>query len=369
MNDIILAPHFSITDAIRVQLDDIERNRWLFENMFLMPKHQAWIRRNVQVRRAAGTTAIEGANMDEASVERLVSSGRRATLDDDERANINAMKAYEFVDFLSDQPDIPVDELAIRQLDRYFMDGASETLTPGVYRKGENKISQFTPPNQGDVPALMRKFALWLRQDSEVHPVLKAGVAHIHFVAVHPFWDGNGRTARGLSTLLLQRSQFHFRKLLSLEYHLFEIRDEYIGAIERTLGNRFREDYDATPWLEFFTLALGVHLEVINKLLADWRRWMEEGHQFMEVAGAPARLADGLAFANQAGSMTRGDYVEITGVSPITASRDLAKLVEFGFLVPEGKTRSRVYRPAPEDAEPKDGAGAEQLPLLSDGPG
>ena len=65
----------------------------------------------------------------------------------------------------------------------------------------------------------------------------------------------------------------------------------------------------------------------------------------------------------QTGSMTRGVYVEITGVSPITASRDLAKLVELGFLVAEGKTRSRVYLPHPDNLGGELDSDRKQLPL------
>jgi Fic family protein len=111
--------------------------------MLIMPKHHAWIRREVQVRRAAGTTRIEGASLDEAEVGRLVSRQPSGNPTEDERANLNAIEAYEFVDYLSDQTDIPIDELVIRQLNRYIMRGAAETLTPGAYRKGQNMVGNF----------------------------------------------------------------------------------------------------------------------------------------------------------------------------------------------------------------------------------
>ena len=104
--------------------------------------------------------------------------------------NLNAIEAYEFIDFLSDQPDIPIDELSIRQINRLFIKHGPSTSTPGVYRKGQNEIIGFVTPDQGDVPGLMRSFALWLRQEDDMHPVLKAGFTHIHMVLVHPFWGG-----------------------------------------------------------------------------------------------------------------------------------------------------------------------------------
>ena len=225
-------------------------------------------------------------------------------------------------------------------------------------------MGNYTPPDQGDVPGLMRSFALWLRQNAdEVHPVARAGIAHIHSIAIHPFWDGNGRTSRALATLILQRSPFGFRKLLSLESYLFGDRDSYFAAIERTLGTSFSQEYDATTWLEFFALALRQHVSEFVAGLTDWHRQMQEVYRIAAEKGWAQRQADGFAFAHQAGKITRPEYIEITGVSPVTASRDLAQLVGIGVLIPEGKTRSRVYYPVALGKAPAGGPPEEQLPL------
>ena len=366
MNNNILNPRFTTTSEMLSAVEDIERQIWLVDHMLLMPKHEAWIRREVQVQRAVGTTQIEGAKLDDAAVRRLIREGGGRNPTEDEQANLNALQAYSFVDFLSAQPDIPIDELVIRQLNRFFMDGAPDTLTPGVYRKGQNKIRNYIPPNQGDVPGLMRSLALWLRrQDDEVHPVVRAGMGHIQTVAIHPFWDGNGRTARAIATLILQRSPFSFRNLLSLEGYLSQNRDEYFSAIERTLGTQYSQEYDATHWLEFYALALRQHIQEFVAGLTNWHREMQEVYSDSAEKGWTARQADGLVFAYQAGQITRADYIEITGVSPVTASRDLAQMVEAGMLLPIGKTRARVYYPVSEDSALMGGPAAEQLPLLS----
>jgi Fic family protein len=210
----------------------------------------------------------------------------------------------------------------------------------------------------------MRSFVLWLREDDETHPVLKAGIAHIHFVAIHPFWDGNGRTARALATLVLQRSQFGFKKLLSIESDLFELWDDYRSAIERTLGSRFIPEYDATAWLEFFTSMMQAHAGQITARLTDWHRIMQEFHDDMARFGLTQRQVDGLAFALNSGTMVRSVYIEITGVSPVTASRDLAMLVREGLLIAEGKTRARVYRPARRGTQDADDGPGEQLTMI-----
>jgi Fic family protein len=208
----------------------------------------------------------------------------------------------------------------------------------------------------------MRSFALWMREDEETPPVLKAGIAHIHLVAIHPFWDGNGRTARALGTLVLQRSQFGFKKLLSIESDLFELWDEYRSAIGRTLGSRFEPEYDVTAWLEFFGSMMQAHAGQITGRLTDWHRMMEDLYESGEEDALVTRQIDGAMFAIRTGQLTRSDYIDITGVSPVTASRDLAMLVKKGLLVPQGRTRARIYRPASPDEDKSEAR--VQLPLI-----
>ena len=364
MNDSIFQPNYTITLAIEYRLEAIDRNRWLIDNMLLMPKHEAWMHREVRVSRASGTTRIEGAKLDEQAVSELTKQALSGARSEDEQENINAFQAYEFIDFLSDQEDIPVDELVMRQLNRYFIATAAAPLTPGAYRKGPNTVGDFQTPDQGDVPGLMRSFALWLRQENdEVHHVIKAGLAHLHMVAIHPFWDGNGRTARGLETLLLQRSTFGFKKLLSLESTLLDLKDQYFSVIRQTLGTafstEFSTEYDATPWLEFSTMIVNMCADRLLEETTDWHRMMQRAHDMWATKGWPQRYVDAYAFAVHSGRITRSDYVDITGVSVATASRDLAVLVAAGVLTAEGKTRSRFYRPVPlesitGDQQPKE---------------
>jgi len=78
--------------------------------------------------------------------------------------------------------------------------------------------------------------------------------------------------------------------------------------------------------------------------LTDWHRMLEQMHRDLDGIVMDQRQVDGLVFAMHTGQITRADYIELTGVSAVTASRDLAWLVQKGTLIPEGKTRSRIYR-------------------------
>jgi Fic family protein len=343
MIDTIFAPRYTVTPEIEGFVSAIERSAWLVQNMLIMPKHQAWFQRQVSVKRAAATTRIEGASLSDEQVEEIRKKGLVGKPTDDELANINALAAYEFVDYLSDEPTVPVDELVVRTMNREFLRAMSEKLTPGRYRNGQNTVGQYTPPDQGDVPELMRRFAAWLQAGDDIHPLIKAGIAHIQLVAIHPFWDGNGRVARGLATLIVQRSPYHFKKLLSLESVIFQKRDDYFAAIERTLGSNFAPDYDATPWLEFFMHVLTVHAYELEMELTDWHRSMESVYASLSQADIFHRQADAIIVAMKMRKLRRADYIEIAGVSAITASRDLADLVTKNWLEPHGQGRGRYY--------------------------
>jgi Fic family protein len=346
MTDTIWIPRFELTATALNCLENIERAAWLIQKMLIMPNHELWFQRQVAVRRAAATTRIEGAALAEEEVQALVKKPPSASVTEDERANINALDAYRLIDDLSDDPSVPVNELVVRQLNREFMRDLSEVLTPGKYRTGQNTVGNFMPPDQGDVPQLMREFSAWMERDDGTHPMVRAALAHIEFVAIHPFWDGNGRVARGLATLLVQRSNFHFKRLTSLESYLYRIRDEYFTAIERTLGTRYSRDYDATSWVDFFLESLATHASELQAEMTDWHRNMESVQDEMKAAGISQRQADAVIFAMHIGKLTRAEYMEITGVSDLTASRDLALLVEKGRLVPHGSGRGRFYTTA-----------------------
>jgi Fic family protein len=360
MTDTTVGPKFRLSQSLEAALLDLDRDRWLIENMLLMPKHQVWIQREVQLARAKATTQIEGIG------DVAYSASAEAARKEFEQANANAVRAYEFIDYVSDLPGQRIDELVIRQINREFLHGAAPTLTPGVYRRGQNSVGNYTPPDQGDVSALMSALVEWIETTQE-HPVIKAGLAHLQFVAIHPFWDGNGRTARGLETLVLQRSPYNFRKLLSMERRFFGIRQAYFDAIERTLGARF-DRYDASPWVEFYVGALAAEVRALVSTLTDWHRQLERLHKSGRAAGLSTRQADAIAFILQAGTMTRSDYIEITGVSAVTASRDLRDLVQRGAFVAEGRTSARLYGPSPAlfaDQAP-DSPSKEQMRLFNE---
>ena len=332
-----------VADKYQYELEELERIRFRVDRFLLMPKHEAWLRREAFVRQAFSSTMIENAGI---SQDELAGAERELSIQRPDVANY--ARALEFIDFMSGHKDLVIDELLIRQIHWLLLRAVRDDhYLPGEYRKTPNWIEDsgirvYESPHALDVPALMREFVLAMR--NEMHPILKAGLAHIHLVAIHPFVDGNGRTARLLATLVLQNGGWGFRNLLSLDHYYQRNRDEYISALSKTLGPKFRYSYEADPWLEFFCSSVLLEARRLERRLTEWQMTVDEVHRTLKPSGLSDRQIDGLIYAIRKGEITRRDYMEIAAISPLTATRDLAAMVAKGILEPHGASRSRTYR-------------------------
>jgi Fic family protein len=321
-------PVFTFSQTIKVALESIDRSKWVFDRLLLDQRYESWLKRRAITRSLHHTTKIEGNTLREEQVDDIL-RGQAVQADEGQVEEIeNCNKAYAFIDDISDDPKVPIDESVICHINALILGNRDPMLTPGKYRKGENWVRHYmtgkrvyTPPNQGDVPALMRSFGIWLRQpQSEIHPVCLAGAAHLRLVEIHPFWDGNGRTARALNTLVLQRLGYKFNKLLSLERHLSFDLPNYFNAINITVGDHFEQGRDITQWLDYFVKALYLEVDLVSSDLADFRRAMEGLHQtFAEAYGLNARQIDALAYATLRGGIRPKEFIEHAGVSHETA--------------------------------------------------
>lgn len=360
-------PQYTFTASLAGVLDETERLRFRIERMLIMPKHEAWLKREAVLRSAYYSTMIENPSIREEEVDDALQVAPSESSVSARPDVANVERALVWIDFVSDDDDVPIDERLIRNINWLVMRGLPRAKSPGVYRKEPNWIEDkglkvYEPPFHGDVPDLMHQFSQWLSSDSDTHYVVRAAISHLWLVAIHPFADGNGRTARLLSTLVLQRHGFGFRKLLSLDAYYARNRDGYVDTLQRTLGQRFRADADLTPWIDYFCLSIMAQAERVERTLTDWRMMMDEVHRDFRPLGLSERQIDGLVYALRLGQVTRRDYVEIAGVSPLTASRDLTDLVSKGLLVPVGHGRSRRFVRVPPPREPA--AEEQQRPLL-----
>jgi Fic family protein len=220
----------------------------------------------------------------------------------------------------------------------------------------------YTPPQQ-NVDRLIEdvcdRMNVW-----EAHPALRAAWAHIAFAAIHPFKDGNGRTARILASLAMYRGGFKRPEFCSLEEWWGNHRQEYYGAF-RCLGQRFERNADVTPFVTAHVLAQRSQVRALALREETNRHIWAALSRVCEHAGIAARAAFALWDAYNGREITRPYYRSITDARETTATSDFAALSAAGLLRAQGKTRGRRYlagpRLFPRIAEELGIAGAEEI--------
>ena len=334
-----------------LRLENIDRLRYVFDRFLMDLKYRDWFQRRAWIRTVHHSTRIEGNTLSEEQVETLLDSPPSATRNIDVREVVNYAMALRFVDEISDNTEVPIDERVIRHLNRIILeDTVAPLLLPGQYRKGDVWVSHpisgermYDGAPSGDVPALMQDLVAWLRLDGE-HPVVKAAIAHLELVAIHPFSEGNGRTARALSTLVLQRRGYDFNKLVSLDRNFDLNRLEYFDEIQRVTGRNYQRGQDITSWLDYFAFQFWMAAEMVSNRIVDFRRLLDALTPRLRDAGATEGQVDGVAYTIVQGSIRPRDYIRITGRNAPTASRHLKHLERMGILQGTGYGRSRRYR-------------------------
>jgi Fic family protein len=339
------------TVSLRPALDEVERRCWLFENLPLDPVYREWIRQRAWVRTIHGTTRIEGNTLSDLEVEQLLDGAAGRSLPRKDALEVlGTRSALELVEEVAGNPKVVLDQAIIREIHRRVLDGQGSLLTPGEYRRGENRVGTptgeiiFTTPPSGDVPELMRSLADWLADDDGIPAPIRAALAHLEFVAIHPFNDGNGRTARIMSRLLLIRGGYALDGLVSLDAWLDIMRSDYFAAIRASIGRSYEPGYDATPFASFFLTAItGAADHVLARIRGVGEIQIKVRRDVMAGTLPPAML-DGLVYAWISRSLRAADYRRITGRTAPTTSRDLGAAVRLGYLIAEGVSRDRWYR-------------------------
>jgi Fic family protein len=205
---------------------------------------------------------------------------------------------------------------------------------------GKERV-HFEAPRADRVPGEIKSFLDWFEGKDPIDPVLKAGLAHLWFVTIHPFDDGNGRIARAIADMALARSEKSTQRFYSMSAQIRQERNAYYDILEQTQKGKM----DVTPWMEWFVGCLGRAIdgaqETLGAVLAKARFWERikdvrlNDRQRLVIN----RLLDGFE-----GKLTSSKYAKLAKCSQDTAHRDILALVERGVLVqnPEGG-RSTSY--------------------------
>ena len=192
------------------------------------------------------------------------------------------------------------------------------------------EVVHYQAPAAARLDQEMSAFLGWLNSNDPMDPVLKAGLAHLWFVTIHPFDDGNGRIARAIADMELARSERSSQRFYSMSAQIRQERKAYYDILEQTQT----ETMDITPWMDWFLGCLGRAIEgaqtALSSVIAKARVWES-------IAGISLnarqrlmlnRLLDGFE-----GKLTNAKWAKLAGCSSDTALRDIQYLVDHGILV------------------------------------
>jgi Fic family protein len=310
------------------------------------------LRRLVQATSVESSTSIEGFRVAPADAVALVSGARAADPDDEDRMAVACYaRAMDHVGVMAGDP-------GFRWLDRVILDLHFDACSfqrdkdPGRWRGDPIAVTgpeggiAYRAPDAGDVPALMAEVVEWLEHgDRDAHTVVRAAMAHLHVVSVHPFRDGNGRIARIVQSLVLARERLLAPEFASIEEYLSAHTAAYYAALEDVQGGAYQPERDATNWIAFCVQA---HLAQARQRIAQIERAAARWsllEALVERHGWPDRLVVALEQSLLGGS-GRASYAEEADVSPATASADFRRLRDAGLVVQRGRGRNVRYHAA-----------------------
>ena len=191
------------------------------------------------------------------------------------------------------------------------------------------EVVHYEAPPAPRVEQEMRAFLDWFNARPDTDPVLKAGLAHLWFVTIHPFDDGNGRIARAIADMALARADDSSQRFYSMSSQIRRERRDYYHILERTQ----KETMDVTAWMVWFVDCLGRAIEsagaTLDATLAKGRFWAR-------IAGVPINERQSkvlnLLLGDFKGNLTTSKWAKLTKCSTDTALRDIAGLVDHGIL-------------------------------------
>ncbi len=188
----------------------------------------------------------------------------------------------------------------------------------------------FRAPAASRLNREMRAFLEWFNERPGMDPVMKAALAHLWFVTVHPFDDGNGRIARAIADLALARSEDSSQRFYSMSSQIRQERSDYYDVLERTQQGTL----DVTVWMEWFLGCLGRAIggaqTALGAVLAKARFW----ESLRDVAlNERQRLVLNRLLDGFEGKLTTSKYAKLAKCSQDTALRDISALAEYGVLL------------------------------------
>ena len=339
-------PNFKYTNEIVKLLTKISAVREIILSSPLIPKWNVTLRQEAIIHSAHSSTSIEGNRLSLEQVSELA-RGREITA-----ARKDKQEVLNYLDVLRNMKNLIKDnfitEKDILNIHRRVTKNTLDNLEDcGVYRNRYVVVGNrftgeifFRPPQNLEVPGLVKDLLSWInsKESKELDPIIEAGVVHYEFVRIHPFVDGNGRTARVLAALILYLRGFDTNQFFCLDDYYDSDRPAYYKALQSVKP----DSLDLTNWLEYFVEGVNISIEAVKERiirLSSKRLRKAKGKQ-IALTERQMRIIE---FINQNGKITNRDVREMFKLSNRAALNEINKLLELQVLKSQGKGRVLHY--------------------------
>lgn len=327
--------------SMRTDLADVLRTprRW-----------EGGLRRSMLARAIRGSNSIEGYYVEVDDAVAALDDEEPLSADERTFAEIRGYRqALGYVLVMAGDEQFVLDASAIRSM-HFMMLAHDVAKSPGSYRAGpvyvydeDDQAVVYEGPEASAVPELMDELVSALALDDDMDLLVRAAMAHLNLVMVHPFRDGNGRMARALQTLVLSRGGITEPAFSSIEEWLGANTDDYYRVLAITGAGSWHPDRDCGLWLSFNLRAHHMQAQTMQKRFRQANAlWEALGELAIEHALSD-RVTDLLFDALLGYRLRRTTHVKRAEIEERTATRDFKRLVDLGLLKAVGETRARHY--------------------------
>lgn len=348
----MFVPKYNLTDKIVKALTSIAEAKAVIEKAKILPQQELHLRREAIVRMTHHSTEIEGNRLNMQQVSALYAHRKVDAPDRDIHEVKNYLNALKYIEQVVNKK-LKITEKIILKIHKLVTAKTLHAESCGYYRKGPIYVVRrrlgmpqeimYTGPDAKKVPKLMTDLIDWLQKsgDKDINPIIVAGIAHLEIAAIHPFNDGNGRTARALATLILYERGYDFRRLFALEDYYNTNRQEYYKAIN--VGKNFQERRtDLTSWIEYFVIGFKEEIDNVKTKITMLSIHKIDGKIKSQIYLANDQLKI-LDFLDQLGKVNVNDIVDILSCPKRTAQYHLKKLKNIKMIKQVGKGPSSAY--------------------------
>lgn len=347
-------PNFTITPALAKTLMQLEAVKQGIDSLPITPRVLQSLRKSARLQSTHYSTMIEGNRLTEEQVEKTIQTQKPLPgRDRDQKEVLGYYVALEQIEQWIAQK-IKITEAHIKLLHALVMSGGKKRVPPTQYRTGQNVIRDggtgnivYLPPEAQDVPQFMKDFVHWIVYNSKELPCpIVAAITHYQFATIHPYYDGNGRTARLLTTLVLHLCGYDLKGIYSLDEHYAKNLPDYYQALTIGPSHNYymgREEADITSWIEYFCNGMLESFEKIKQqTIKSTKKGTKDASAALKKLNARQRMI--LPLFEDQDLITSHDVAHILGVSARTARNICQHWVAEQFLIIlDVAKKSRTY--------------------------